>query len=48
MTAATRKATERARKHAAGLKRLEIYAPLELHASIKAYVQRITARPPHP
>ncbi len=42
MTAAERKASERARKRAQGLSPLEVWAPKELHQRIKDYVRRLT------
>ena len=42
LTPATRKAQERARKRAEGLKPLEVWAKPEHHAKIRAYVERLS------
>ena len=41
MTAVDRKQRERQRKHAAGLIRLEVWAPPQHHAAIKAFAQSL-------
>lgn len=49
MTPAERKANERARNKAAGLSRLEMWAPPALHAKIKAQAAKLikaTTKPP--
>ena len=44
MTPAERKAAERQRKQAAGLVRLEIWAPPHLHQIIKDFVARLVGK----
>lgn len=48
MTAAERKRAERERKRRAGLVKLELWLPPQLHARVRKYAERITAPPPAP